>query len=66
MLVFLKSKLDIKSDKHMISDEELTINTSLTECPFLSTCPLPKIHFLCKIPDCKNCPDYITKLKKVI
>ena len=50
----------------MISDEELTINTSLTECPFLSTCPLPKIHFLCKIPDCKNCPDYIFKLKKVI
>jgi hypothetical protein len=49
----------------MISDEESASNANLIECPFLSSCLLPKIDFLCKIPNCKNCPDYISKLKKV-
>ena len=47
----------------MVSDGELTIN--LIECPFLTSCRLPKIHFLCKIPECKNCPDYTSKLDKI-
>lgn len=49
----------------MISDVESTINLNLIECPFLTSCILPKIHFLCKIPECKNCPDYTYKLDKI-
>lgn len=50
----------------MISnDVELALDLNLGECPFFSSCILPKIHFLCKIPDCKNCPDYIYKLGKM-
>lgn len=32
-------------------------------CPFENTCNLPKKKFLCKIPECKNCTNYINKLK---
>ncbi|MFX1389245.1 MAG: hypothetical protein ACFE9Z_04185 [Promethearchaeota archaeon] len=49
----------------MISETKLLFNLDLTECPFLSNCLLPKIWFLCKIPNCRNCPDYASKLKKV-
>ena len=49
----------------MSSDVKLTLDLNLDECPFISPCKLPKIHFLCKIPDCKNCPDYIYKLGKI-
>ncbi|MFX1419521.1 MAG: hypothetical protein ACFE9N_11435 [Promethearchaeota archaeon] len=35
----------------------------LVICPFENTCPLPKKNFLCKIPECKNCTNYIEKLK---
>ncbi len=34
-------------------------------CPFEYTCVLPKKHFLCKIPECKTCPNYCEKLKKL-
>lgn len=34
-------------------------------CPCDNACNLPKIHFLCKIPDCKNCTNYNEKLKKL-
>ena len=47
------------------SDVELALDLNLDECPFFSLCILPKIHFLCKIPDCKNCPNYIYKLGKM-
>jgi len=49
----------------MSSDVELAPDLNLVECPFFSLCILPKIRFLCKIPDCKNCPDYIYKLGKI-
>ena len=47
------------------SDLELALDLNLVECPFLSSCILPKIPFLCKIPECKNCPDYVYKLGKM-
>ena len=34
-------------------------------CPFEDTCYLPKKQFLCKLPECKNCTDYIEKVKKL-
>ena len=37
----------------------------LLTCPFIDTCELPKLQFLCKIPECKNCTDYIEKAKKL-
>ena len=37
----------------------------LLTCPFIDICELPKLQFLCKIPDCKNCTDYIDKVKKL-
>lgn len=49
----------------MSSDFKLVIDLNLIECPFLPLCPLPKIQFLCKIPECKNCPDYIAKLQRI-
>ncbi|MFW9988205.1 MAG: hypothetical protein ACFFC3_06075 [Candidatus Odinarchaeota archaeon] len=49
----------------MSSDVELTSDLEFIECPFFSSCILPKIRFLCKIPDCKNCPDYLYKVRKI-
>lgn len=49
----------------MSIDLKLTIDAELIECPFLSICGLPKIQFLCKIPNCRNCPDYTSKLEKI-
>ncbi|MFX0003364.1 MAG: hypothetical protein ACFE9C_15915 [Candidatus Hodarchaeota archaeon] len=49
----------------MSSDLELVTDINLIECPFLPSCALPKIKFLCKIPECKNCPDYLTKLQRI-
>ena len=37
----------------------------LLVCPFLNKCELPKLQFLCKIPDCKECTEYSTWLKKL-
>ncbi|MFX1378100.1 MAG: hypothetical protein ACFFA4_03330 [Promethearchaeota archaeon] len=49
----------------MSSEGEFLIKLQLIECPFFPSCRLPKIQFLCKIPECKNCPDYISKLQKI-
>ena len=49
----------------MISDFELRIDLNLDECPFFLSCALPKIQFLCKIPECKNCPEYLSKVQKI-
>lgn len=49
----------------MISNIEINIDLNLEECPFFLSCTLPKIQFLCKIPECKNCPEYISKLQKI-
>lgn len=48
----------------MISDIITKSKLLLLNCPFYEKCILPKIQLLCKIPECKNCPDYQTKLKK--
>ncbi len=50
----------------MSNSVDFNLELSLFECPFFTLCPLPKIQFLCKIPECKNCPDYTFKLKKII
>jgi hypothetical protein len=49
----------------MSIDTQLAFDLNLVECPFFPSCGLPKIQFLCKFPECKNCPDYITKLEKI-
>jgi len=49
----------------MSSDVDLTIVLNLLECPFYSACSLPKINFLCIIPECKTCTEYFTKLEKI-
>jgi hypothetical protein len=49
----------------MISNLELRIDLNLDECPFFLSCALPKIQFLCKIPECKNCPEYLSKVQKI-
>ncbi len=48
----------------MISETELGLENSLLACPFFHSCPLPKIQFLCKNPDCKNCTEYIYNLER--
>jgi len=48
-----------------MSDTKLSIGLNLFECPFYSACSLPKISFLCKIPECKNCSEYNTKLERI-
>ena len=40
-------------------------NLSLLICPFENNCCLPRIDFLCRIPECKNCSNYNEKLKKI-
>ncbi|MFX0080300.1 MAG: hypothetical protein ACFE94_00955 [Candidatus Hodarchaeota archaeon] len=49
----------------MSSDADLSIVLNLLECPFYSSCSLPKINFLCKIPECKSCSEYNAKLIKI-
>jgi len=49
----------------MSNDIDLKIVLNLTECPFYQYCYLPKIHFLCRIPECKTYPEYLTKLEKI-
>ncbi len=49
----------------MSGDIDLAIGLNLLECPFFTSCTLPKIEFLCKIPECKNCPDYICKVERI-
>ncbi|MFX1301820.1 MAG: hypothetical protein ACFFBV_02500 [Promethearchaeota archaeon] len=49
----------------MSNDVDLAIELNLLECPFLTSCVLPKIQFLCKIPECKNCPDYNHKVERI-
>ncbi|MFX1420673.1 MAG: hypothetical protein ACFE9N_17380 [Promethearchaeota archaeon] len=49
----------------MSGEIELPITLNLIECPLFPLCTLPKIQFLCKIPNCKNCPDYISKSEKI-
>ena len=41
------------------------IARKLMVCPFDHVCHLPKHHFLCKIPECKECSDYREKLKRL-
>lgn len=49
----------------MSSKEDLDVRFSFLTCPFFQTCSLPKIPFLCKVPQCKNCPDYSLKLNQI-
>lgn len=35
------------------------------ECPFIQSCVLPKSRGICKIPECKICSEYITRVNKL-
>ncbi|MBY8992242.1 MAG: hypothetical protein KGD58_15965 [Candidatus Lokiarchaeota archaeon] len=37
----------------------------LLVCPFFDKFELPKLQFLCKIPDCKECTEYSDFLRKL-
>ena len=37
----------------------------LMACPFEYACHLPKHHFLCKNPECRECPEYKEKVQKL-
>ncbi|MHA2180625.1 MAG: hypothetical protein ACXAAH_04285 [Promethearchaeota archaeon] len=42
------------------------LDIDLLVCPFVELCALPKHHFLCKSPDCKElCSEYLTKVKNL-
>ena len=63
-LTFLFKKIHIK-DKIMGIESGFDIARKLIACPFDHVCHLPKHHFLCKIPECKMCPDYISHVLKL-
>ena len=48
----------------MGTEIEFIPRIELLTCPFMEKCELPKLQFLCKIPDCKNCTEYNDWLKK--
>ena len=37
----------------------------LLACPFAEVCHLPKHPFTCRTPECKECPDYKTRVRKL-
>ena len=53
----------VRSENYMGSEATYLHNYNLLACPFMESCKLPKIKFLCKIPACKTCPDYNSKVK---
>ena len=58
----------LKNSKNMITMSlklDFLSKLRLFICPFENTCILPKKQFLCKIPECKNCPIYVEKLKRL-
>ncbi|MFW9877109.1 MAG: hypothetical protein ACFFG0_28800 [Candidatus Thorarchaeota archaeon] len=42
---------------------DLEPELGLLICPFTEICDLPKHDFLCKIPECKTCSNYFSKIK---
>ena len=49
----------------MGSEIRLIPRFDLLTCPFIEKCELPKLRFLCNIPDCKNSTEYSDWLKKL-
>ena len=49
----------------MGSEASFIPEIGLFGCPFMSKCKLPKHQILCKIPECKTCPDYDSYVKKL-
>jgi len=49
----------------MGTEIEFIPRIELLTCPFIEKCELPKLRFLCKIPECKNCIEYSDWLKKL-
>jgi hypothetical protein len=50
----------------MISDSSINLERHILSCPFSHKCTLPKIEHLCNFPDYKICPDYDSKLKRLM
>lgn len=44
-------------------ESDIIPKLGLLACPFTNICVLPKNEFVCKIPECKICSDYISKAK---
>ncbi|MFW9782574.1 MAG: hypothetical protein ACFFFB_09865 [Candidatus Heimdallarchaeota archaeon] len=44
-------------------ESEMIPDLGLLACPFVDICVLPKYKFICKIPECKICSDYIYRAK---
>ncbi|MFX0005488.1 MAG: hypothetical protein ACFFA7_13580 [Promethearchaeota archaeon] len=42
-----------------------SLTDTLLECPFAHTCNLPINPHSCNFPECKICPEYQIKLKKI-
>ena len=51
----------------MIMSSEATFipEIDLLSCPFIDIYTLPKHQIICKIPECKICPDYVTKVREL-
>ncbi|MBD3197801.1 MAG: hypothetical protein GF317_22305 [Candidatus Lokiarchaeota archaeon] len=39
--------------------------SQLDFCPFTDTCQLPQVGTICTFPNCKVCPEYQEKVRKV-
>lgn len=49
----------------MTSEIDNIIRLMVFSCPFSYRCVLEKKDFLCKLPECKECPDYKEFFKKL-
>ena len=47
----------------MNTESDFLPDKDLLVCPFMNQCILPKHQFLCKVPECKKCPDYESFLR---
>jgi len=48
-----------------IVPSDFNITEKLLACPFDEVCHLPKHPFTCRTPECKECPDYKTRVRKL-
>jgi len=63
LIFYLKTPLKIVYQ--MGTETVFITQLELFACPFMEKCELPKLKFLCKIPECKNCTEYEDWLKKI-
>jgi hypothetical protein len=59
--IFLFSQVAANMISELIGELKIKILT----CPFIESCNLPKLQWLCNFPDYKLCRDYNLKLQKL-